>query len=116
MSKAAIMEETEEKKINELENEIQKMEKEKEKTTNYYEEKTKALENKIKEMSSSKKGEIDENEKYLLLNGIVVTLKMANPDYQETSYSVSQLYNSIKKDNVPLTEWPLYIAGKLGVE
>ncbi|EDS88634.1 hypothetical protein EHI_024890 [Entamoeba histolytica HM-1:IMSS] len=85
-----------------------------EQTKNHLESKIKQLEDRLKDVSNAKKEDIDENEKYLLLNGIIVTLKMANPDYADTSYSVSSLFNEIKKENVPLPQWPLFIAGTLG--
>ncbi|EDR22383.1 hypothetical protein, conserved [Entamoeba dispar SAW760] len=72
--------------------------------------KQKQLESKLEDYTKASSEEVEENNRYLLLNGICVALKMGNPDYERTHLSVSTLYEQIKNKKIPLCQWPLYVS------
>ena len=67
------------------------------------------IESKIENYATATSDEIDENHRQLLLNGICVALKMGNPQFEMCLLSVSQLYDQITADNIPMFQWPLYV-------
>ncbi|BFU22692.1 hypothetical protein EHI8A_110130 [Entamoeba histolytica HM-1:IMSS-B] len=72
--------------------------------------KQKQLESKLEDYTKASSEEVEENNKYLLLNGICVALKMGNPDYEKTHLSVSTLFEQVKNKKIPLCQWPLYVS------
>ncbi|EKE37733.1 hypothetical protein ENUP19_0247G0009 [Entamoeba nuttalli] len=72
--------------------------------------KQKQLESKLEDYTKASSEEVEENNNYLLLNGICVALKMGNPDYEKTHLSVSTLFEQVKNKKIPLCQWPLYVS------
>ncbi|ELP91286.1 hypothetical protein EIN_152830 [Entamoeba invadens IP1] len=67
------------------------------------------LENRIEEYTKSTSDEVEDNNMYLLVNGICVSLKLANPDFEDTTLSVATLNQKVKERKIPMCQWPLFI-------
>ncbi|EKE38924.1 hypothetical protein ENUP19_0018G0049 [Entamoeba nuttalli] len=66
-------------------------------------------EEKKEEFKGNNEGEERENEQKLIVSGIVIALKIANPKYEDTKYTVEKLFSEIKKDRIEKYEWAEYI-------
>ncbi|EDR29972.1 M protein, serotype 5 precursor, putative [Entamoeba dispar SAW760] len=66
-------------------------------------------EEKKKEWKGNNEGEERENEQKLIISGIVIALKIANPKYEDTKYTVEKLFSEIQKERIDKYEWAEHI-------
>ena len=71
--------------------------------------KQKLLEDKLENYHQASTAEVEENNRYLLLNSICVVLKMANPQFNACKTSVQVIHERLNKDGIPMCQWPIYV-------